>query len=101
MDQDRIMKQLANITAARRCSAKTRAATPCQCPAILGRPRCRIHGGLSPGAPRGHWNGNFKDGYWTAEAVQERRWIPKSFGSNGSRFPILHKLSSATSAHGL
>jgi hypothetical protein len=33
-----------------------------------------VHGGLSPGAPRGEENGNFKDGFWTCEAVQERRW---------------------------
>ena len=46
----------------------------CKCPAIRGRKRCRIHGGLSPGAPRGEQNGNFKDGFWTCEAVQERRW---------------------------
>jgi hypothetical protein len=74
MDQDRVVKQLANIRAAPRCGAKTRAGTPCQCPAIRGRLRCRIHGGLSPGAPRGEENGNFKDGFWTCEAVQERQW---------------------------
>jgi hypothetical protein len=30
--------------------------------------------GRSPGAPRGEENGNFKDGFWTCEAVQERQW---------------------------
>ncbi len=74
MNQDRVTAQLANIRAARRCGAKTRAGTPCQCPAIRGRARCRIHGGLSPGAPRGERNGNFKDGFWTSEAMQERQW---------------------------
>jgi hypothetical protein len=44
---------------------------------MRGRTRCRIHGGLSPGAPRGEQNGNFKDGFWTCEAVQERRWVKK------------------------
>jgi hypothetical protein len=39
------------------------------------RKRCRIHGGLSPGAPRGHKNGNYKDGYWIREAVEERKFI--------------------------
>jgi hypothetical protein len=29
---------------------------------------------LSPGAPRGERNGNFKHGLWTSEAVQERQW---------------------------
>jgi len=42
---------------------------------MSGRTRCRIHGGLSSGAPRGKENGNFKDGYWTCEAVKERRWL--------------------------
>jgi hypothetical protein len=37
--------------------------------------KCRIHGGLSPGAPRGAANGRFRDGYWTHEAVEERRFI--------------------------
>jgi hypothetical protein len=39
------------------------------------RKRCRLHGGLSPGAPRGQKNGNFRDGNWTAEAIAERRWL--------------------------
>jgi hypothetical protein len=77
MDADRLEHQLKNIRGASRCGAKTRAGAPCQCPAMRGRTRCRIHGGLSPGAPRGEQNGNFKDGFWTCEAVQERRWVKK------------------------
>ncbi|WGD56588.1 HGGxSTG domain-containing protein [Bradyrhizobium sp. CB1650] len=65
------------MRSAPRCGAKTRAGGLCQCPAIHGRLRCRIHGGLSPGAPRGAANGNFKDGYWTVEAAKERRWVRK------------------------
>jgi hypothetical protein len=49
--------------------------TPCQRPAIRGRTRCRLHGGLSPGAPCGSKNGNFKNGDWTAEAIEERKWL--------------------------
>lgn len=64
-----------NLRGALRCGAKTRAGRPCQCPAIRGRTRCRIHGGLSPGAPRGKGNGNFKDGFWTHKALQDRRWV--------------------------
>src|SRR2546423_5305725 len=45
-----------------------------QRPAIRGRKRCRLHGGLSPGAPRGPKNGNFKTGDWTSEAINERKW---------------------------
>jgi hypothetical protein len=66
--------RLANMRAAPRCGARTRAGTPCQSPAIRGRARCRLHGGLSPGAPQGPANGNYRDGYWTQQAVQERRW---------------------------
>jgi hypothetical protein len=39
------------------------------------RKRCRLHGGLSPGAPRGAKNGNYKNGDWTAEATRERQWL--------------------------
>ena len=75
MDQSRVMAQLANIRAARRCGAKTRTGGVCQCPAIRGRKRCRLHGGRSPGAPKGRDNGNYKDGAFTTEAIQERQWL--------------------------
>jgi hypothetical protein len=35
--------------------------------------RCRIHGGLSPGAR--YANSNYRDGYWTREAIEERKLI--------------------------
>ena len=59
---------------ARRCGARTRAGSPCRCPAMPNG-KCRLHGGLSPGAPRGTANGNYRDGYWTCEAVEERKFI--------------------------
>jgi hypothetical protein len=77
MNQDLTIR-LSNMRGASRCGAKTRAGGQCQCPAIRGRTRCRIHGGVSPGAPTGTGNGNFVDGYFTAEAIEERRWA-KSF----------------------
>ena len=46
----------------------------CRCPAMQNG-KCRIHGGLSPGAPRGAANGNYRDGYWTREAVEERKFL--------------------------
>lgn len=58
---------------AQRCGARTRRGTPCQCPAIAGRARCRIHGGLSPGAPRGPRNGRYVSGYYSQQATAERR----------------------------
>ena len=72
MDQE---TRARNLSQAPRCGAKTRAGTTCRRPAIHGRKRCRLHGGLSPGAPRGFRNGNFKNGNWTAEAVAERLWL--------------------------
>jgi hypothetical protein len=57
-----------------RCGARTRSGATCQCPAMPNG-KCRIHGGLSPGAPRGTANGNYRDGLWTREAVEERKFI--------------------------
>src|SRR6516165_2363743 len=74
MDQ-RIETRLKNLRRAARCGARTRAGASCQRPAIRGRSRCRLHGGLSPGAPRGSRNGNYKTGDWTADAIEERRWL--------------------------
>jgi hypothetical protein len=74
MDQD-IARRLENLKRAPRCGALTRAGAACRRPAIRGRHRCRLHGGLSPGAPRGTANGNFRDGNWTADAIEERRWL--------------------------
>jgi hypothetical protein len=42
---------------------------------MCGKKRCRLHGGLSPGAPRGSKNGNFKNGDWTTDAIAERKWL--------------------------
>ena len=36
--------------------------------------RCRMHGGMSPGAPKGNKNA-FKHGRYTAEAIANRREI--------------------------
>jgi hypothetical protein len=57
----------------------------------LGRPETRRHAmpasgptwaqavspawGLSPSAPRGAKNGNFRTGDWTTEAIEERNWL--------------------------
>src|SRR5205814_688584 len=84
IDPQDVAIRLDNLRRAPRCAATTRAGSPCQCPAMRGRKRCRLHGGLSPGTPRGARNGNFTDGTWTAEALDERRWLRtlvKSFGT--------------------
>ncbi|WP_352547190.1 HGGxSTG domain-containing protein [Mesorhizobium australicum] len=54
-----------------RCGAKTRSAHPCKSPAMPNG-RCRLHGGKSPGAPRGNSNA-LKHGRYSAEAMAERR----------------------------
>ena len=56
-----------------RCGARTRSRSPCQSPAMPNG-RCRMHGGKSPGAPKGNKNA-FKHGRYTAEAAARRRDI--------------------------
>jgi hypothetical protein len=46
---------------------------------------CRLHGGMSPGAPRGPRNGNYRNGSWTLEALEERRWL-RSLVSTFAKF---------------
>lgn len=60
------------------CGARTRAGTPCQCPAMRGRRRCALHGGKSTGArtPEGRERArmaNYRHGEYTKEAKAERR----------------------------
>ncbi len=86
MDQD-VETRLRNLRRAPRCGAITRAGTPCQRPAIRGRRRCRLHGGASTGAPRGHKNGNFRNGNWRADAIEEGQWLRslvQTFAKNGT-----------------
>nr|WP_276578464.1 MULTISPECIES: HGGxSTG domain-containing protein [unclassified Bradyrhizobium] len=56
-----------------RCGAKTksRSGKPCQSPGMLNG-RCRMHGGLSPGAPKGNQHA-FKHGRYSARSIAERR----------------------------
>ena len=56
-----------------RCGAKTRAGAPCMSPAMKNG-RCRMHGGMSTGAPKGNKNA-YKHGRYTAKAIAERRLI--------------------------
>jgi hypothetical protein len=57
----------------RRCGARTRSGSQCQSPAMPNG-RCRMHGGRSPGAPKGNRNA-FKHGRYTAEAIASRREV--------------------------
>jgi hypothetical protein len=67
-------QRLGQVDGTPHCGARTRAGAPCRAPAMFNG-KCRIHGGLSPGSPRGTANGNYRDGYWTGEAVEERTFI--------------------------
>ena len=62
-----------DFSKAARCGAKTRRGTPCQAPAMANG-RCRMHGGKSPGAPKGNSNA-FKHGMYTKEALDIQRMI--------------------------
>ncbi len=58
-----------------RCGAKTRRDRPCKSPAVLGKKRCRMHGGAKgSGAPVGNQNA-LKHGLYTEKAIQERKAI--------------------------
>ncbi len=59
-----------------RCGARRRNGQPCQKPRAKDWTRCRLHGGaLGSGAPRGEVNGRFRTGFYTAEAIEERRHL--------------------------
>jgi hypothetical protein len=56
-----------------RCGARgKRTGLPCRNPAMPNG-RCRLHGGLSPGAPKGRANGNYRTGEYTQETIANRR----------------------------
>jgi hypothetical protein len=57
-----------------RCLARTRRQTLCQSPAMPNG-RCRIHGGLSPGAPSGERNGMYRHGRYSREQTELRRAV--------------------------
>jgi hypothetical protein len=42
-----------------------------------------VHGGASPGAPKGPANGNFKTGCFTCEALEERRVLAAGIRAMG------------------
>src|SRR5215469_14458303 len=47
-----------------RCGARCRSGRPCRS-AAMKNGRCRMHGGASPGAPRGRRNGQYRHGRYT------------------------------------
>ena len=65
-------RALEAANAAPRCGARTRFGGSCLGPAMANG-RCRMHGGTSPGAPKGPGNGNYMSGLYTQEAKAERQ----------------------------
>ena len=58
-----------------RCGAKTRSGGPCRAPAVLGKLRCRMHGGASgSGAPMGNINA-IKHGIYGSEIAEFKKRI--------------------------
>lgn len=56
-----------------RCLARTRRGGECQSPAMTNG-RCRMHGGTSPGAPKGNKNA-LKHGLYASDAIAVRKSI--------------------------
>ena len=68
------------MLASRRCGAKTRAGGSCRAPAVRGKRRCRMHGGVpKSGAPRRNRNAR-KHGLFTKAAIAERKRIQALLG---------------------
>lgn len=63
-----------SLATAPRCGARTRSGAPCRSPAIVGKARCRMHGGKGSGAPRGNRNG-WKHGWHSARVREIARYV--------------------------
>jgi len=65
--------RVSGMLKSRRCGAQTRSGSPCRCPAVSGKRRCRLHGGSAgSGAPKGNRNAE-KCGDYTRQAIEARR----------------------------
>src|SRR3546814_5829237 len=58
-----------------RCQERTRSGQSCRSVAVKGKRVCRMHGGLSPGAPKGERNGAYLHGDETKEAIALRKRV--------------------------
>jgi hypothetical protein len=65
-------ENLALAHACPRCGARTRSGGRCL-GMRMANGKCRMHGGASPGAPRGAGNGMFKHGLRSIETIERRR----------------------------
>ena len=70
----------APMLASPRCGAKIRSGGACRAPAVLGKTRCRMHGGApGSGPPRGNRNAR-KHGLFTRDAIAERQQVQALLG---------------------
>jgi uncharacterized protein YjcR len=81
---------LLDMHRAKRCGARTRKGTLCQSPAMANG-RCRMHGGPSPGAPKGNKNA-LKHGRYGAEAIARRKSISSLISAMRSSIKELKKI---------
>lgn len=59
---------------AKACGALTRGGSPCKRAPVEGKTRCRLHGGLSTGAPKGNSNA-VKHGFYSDALLPEERTL--------------------------
>jgi hypothetical protein len=73
MTANPMRKALAALALHPRCGAHCRTTgRPCPSPAMANG-RCRMHGGKSPGAPRGKAHPNYKHGERSSGVIADRR----------------------------
>lgn len=59
---------------AKACGAMTRGGTPCKRAPVEGKARCKLHGGLSTGAPKGNSNA-VKHGFYSDALLPEEKLL--------------------------
>jgi hypothetical protein len=65
-----------------RCGAKTRKSTTCQAPAVLGKKRCRIHGGSKGSGAQLRNTNALKHGRTTGEVKHLRKIVREVLASS-------------------
>lgn len=64
-----------------KCGARTRSGDPCRAPAVRGKARCRLHGGLSTGPKTEEGRARVRDGYRRALIADlEQRELDRASG---------------------
>jgi hypothetical protein len=86
-----------DLSRVKRCGAKTRRGTSCQCPAMKNG-RCRLHGGLSTGPKTAAGieairRARTKHGYYSKAAIEERQQSRAEMRALRQALAYLDKLS--------